>query len=75
MEELLSGFAFDITQETPVRFHCPCTTDKVIKAVLAAGPAEVEKIIQDRKDLEVFCDYCRKRYIIPPESLRITAKT
>ncbi len=64
LEEILSGFKFDIIRETPIRFYCTCGVDKVLNAIRATGPYEVGKIIEEKKDLEVFCDYCRKRYVI-----------
>lgn len=70
LEELSAGHKIDIIRETPIRSFCPCTSDRVMKAIAAVGQEEVEKIIHSGLPLEVFCDYCRKRYEIPVSALQ-----
>lgn len=69
LDTLLDGFAYDIVRETPVTFFCPCSEEKVISSIKAAGTDEVLVIKNEGKSLEVFCDTCRKQYIISPDLL------
>jgi molecular chaperone Hsp33 len=66
IEELLSGFSHEIIKEFPVRFYCPCSQERVIISILGSGEKEVREIIEEDKEIEVFCDYCRKQYMIQP---------
>lgn len=64
LEPLLDGITYDVTREVPVKFYCPCTEEKVMLALRAAGHNEIQSMIAEGKELETFCDYCRKRYQI-----------
>lgn len=70
MEEVLAGFTYDTIREIPVKFFCPCSEERVIKAIFASGKDEVNDIVKEDKEIEVFCDYCRKRYVISPAALK-----
>jgi molecular chaperone Hsp33 len=69
-ECLMAGFVPELLREIPVAFHCPCTQERVIKAILSVGREEAVKMVSSGKDLEVFCDYCRKRYVITPAAIQ-----
>ncbi|MBL8028446.1 MAG: Hsp33 family molecular chaperone HslO [Fibrobacteres bacterium] len=64
LEPLLNGMTYDVTREVPVKFFCPCSEEKVMLALRAAGNNEIRSMIADGKGIETFCDYCRKRYLI-----------
>ncbi len=70
LEKILKGFDIQILKEIPVQFFCPCTEEKVINAIKASGEKEIMSIIEEGVNLEIFCDYCRKRYDISPASLK-----
>lgn len=68
-EEILKGFKSENLMTLPVAFHCPCSRERVLKAILAAGEKEAGEMAAGTEDLEVFCDYCRKRYVILPSEI------
>lgn len=60
-------FAGDIELQdrVPVRFHCPCSRERVERALLLLGTAELREILdKDRNQgfTEVTCEFCTKRY-------------
>lgn len=47
----------------PVRWHCPCTRERVANMLRSLGQAEVDDILAERGQVDVACDFCGKPYI------------
>jgi molecular chaperone Hsp33 len=45
-----------------VRFHCPCSREKVADVLRLLGEPEVQEILSERGQVEVTCDYCSENY-------------
>src|SRR5690606_22152897 len=45
-----------------VRFHCPCSREKVADVLRLLGEPEVQGILEERGHVEVKCDYCSENY-------------
>lgn len=54
----------DLTAFEPqfVRFHCPCTREKVADVLRLLGRDEVDGILAEEGQVDVTCDYCTKTY-------------
>lgn len=46
----------------PVRWHCPCTRDRVANMLRMLGRDEVEDILSQREQVDVSCNFCGKPY-------------
>lgn len=46
-----------------VRFHCPCSREKVADVLRLLGEPEVLEILSERGQVEVKCDYCNENYM------------
>jgi len=57
-EETLLAFA-----PHPVRWHCPCTRDRVADMLRMLGHAEVEQILQEQDKVSITCEFCGKPYV------------
>jgi molecular chaperone Hsp33 len=74
-EDLLGhifGADFEVLERVPVRFHCPCSRERVERAILLLGATEIHGIMeQDRAKgfTEVTCEFCTARYTIPIEEI------
>ena len=62
LQFILGDMDLEINDHIPVQFHCNCSRDKVSKALISLGKKELEKLIEDGKPQDVFCDYCEKHY-------------
>ncbi|WP_028354324.1 Hsp33 family molecular chaperone HslO [Bordetella petrii] len=51
--------AFD---PTPVRWHCPCTRERVASMLRTLGEREVNDILAEQGSVRVSCDFCGKPY-------------
>jgi molecular chaperone Hsp33 len=75
-EDLLQrifGDAFDVLDRVPVRFNCPCSRERVERALLLLGEAELRTLLdkdRERGFTEVTCEFCTTRYEITPAELR-----
>jgi len=73
------GNAVEILESRPVRFHCPCSLERVEQAILLLGPEAIEEMIADSNatgSTEVVCQFCSNAYYLDRaqlESLRDTA--
>ena len=47
----------------PVRWHCPCTRERVANMLRSLGQVEVDDILAERGQVEVACDFCGKPYV------------
>jgi molecular chaperone Hsp33 len=63
---------FDLLERTPVRFHCPCSRERVDRALLLLGREELLQIIEQdaaRGQTEVTCEFCGRQYQISGSEL------
>ena len=51
--------AFD---PAPVRWHCPCTRERVASMLRSLGEEEVNSVLAERGQVDVSCDFCGKPY-------------
>lgn len=56
-EDLL---AFD---PQPVRWHCPCTRERVAQMLRSLGREEIESVLAEQDKVEVTCNFCGKPYL------------
>lgn len=58
-----------------IHYHCPCTRDRVLDAIVALGEKEIEDMIDKEKELTIQCEFCKKDYVILPEELGSVLKS
>lgn len=60
----------EVTEESPIRFACNCSKERVSKALISIGKKELQEMIEDGEDIEVNCHFCGKSYSFTPKELR-----
>lgn len=66
----LKGLSFtEIPHEHPVRYFCPCTLDRVKRALTTLGVDGLQEMIDDKKTSEITCQVCGRRYDLSVEEL------
>ncbi len=63
LSEIMGDIEIDIFDEIDCSYHCDCTSERVEKALVSLGKAELEDIIKDGKSIEVGCQFCGKKYV------------
>ncbi|MGH7507144.1 MAG: Hsp33 family molecular chaperone HslO [Longimicrobiales bacterium] len=68
---------FEVQDRIPVRFHCPCSLERVERALLLLGEEALREIIANdtaRGETEVICEFCGERYVIPVTDVDVLAR-
>lgn len=66
---VLGDFGVEITDTFPVRFHCNCSKERVEKVLVSLGRKELQKLIDEGKDVELNCHFCNTNYVFTVEEL------
>ncbi|MCH5270166.1 MAG: Hsp33 family molecular chaperone HslO [Lachnospiraceae bacterium] len=67
---LLEGLEPEFTDTKPLQFFCNCSKERVEKALISIGRAEIEDMINDGKEIEVNCHFCNRHYTFTVEELQ-----
>jgi molecular chaperone Hsp33 len=59
----------DVLDIRPVRFHCPCSAERVLAALQTFGRDPLEEMIREDGGAEVTCNFCRERYAVSKQAL------
>jgi len=70
LEILLDGLDVEITETSNTMFYCNCSKDRVEKALISIGKAELQDMIEDGEPIEVKCHFCNKGYEFTIEDLK-----
>ncbi len=68
--EILYGMPFTIVGSDPLRFGCNCSQARVAASLASLPKREIQAMIDDKRVLEIGCDYCGREYQMAPEQLR-----
>jgi len=64
LEAFDAAFGIKIHREFEVEPFCPCTEQGVLRALSSLGRQGLESLFLENRDAEMFCEFCRKRYIV-----------
>ena len=66
---VLDGLDLQVTDQGLAAFQCDCNKERVERALISIGKAELQSMIDDGKEVEVSCQFCGKQYSFQPEEL------
>ncbi|HAN31098.1 MAG TPA: hypothetical protein DCQ06_05820 [Myxococcales bacterium] len=67
---LMEGLYWDQAVRQSVRFHCPCSAERVVALISTLPRSDIEELVADDAPLETTCDYCRTTYSVPIHQVR-----
>lgn len=70
LTQLLSHLEPEVLDRLPVRYHCDCTRERVERALISLGAAELQDMIDEQHGAEVDCHFCNTRRRFSEEELR-----
>ncbi len=71
VKPFLQGIDFiEIDHNYPVVYHCPCTKDRVVRALETLGISELEDMIEKQESAKVTCQICGRPYEVVVEELK-----
>ena len=68
-EQVLKGFDWHDVGAYPVAYRCPCTRERVERALTVIEPEELGEIAAEGKDVSVSCQFCDRVYVFTPREL------
>ncbi len=68
-EQVLRGFDWHTVGTYPVAYRCPCTRERVERALTVIEPDELSEIAAEGKDVSVSCQFCDRVYVFSPREL------
>lgn len=66
----LKGFNPQLLDEQPIEYRCNCSKHRVEQALISVGREELEKIAEEKKETQVECHFCDKKYVFTNEEIR-----
>lgn len=58
----LDGFSPEELDEQEARYFCSCSRSRMERALVSIGREELEKLRDEKDDLELCCQFCDKKY-------------
>ena len=74
LETVLSAFQLEFSQPQPIEYRCYCSKERVEKALISMGLAELEELIRDQGHAEITCQFCDAVYRFSKEDLEELAE-
>lgn len=66
----MTGIDFtELDHNYPITYACPCTKDRVVRAIETLGADEIEDMIQKKEVADVTCQVCGKPYKVEIDEL------
>lgn len=69
LRTLLSDFELEILERTPVTYHCPCSRERMERALISLGPQELESMLREQGQAELSCRFCGKKQMFTGKEL------
>lgn len=70
LRTVLSDFDVEILETSPIEYKCYCSRDRVERALISMGIAELEDLLREQGGCELGCQFCDKVYRFTGEELR-----
>lgn len=58
LRRVMSGFELEILEKTPVEYRCYCSRERMERALISLGPAELQSMIDEQGYADLTCRFC-----------------
>ncbi len=58
LRKVLSDFEIDVLERSPIEYRCYCSRERMERALISMGPAELKSLIDDQGEAELPCRFC-----------------
>lgn len=69
LRAVLSEFDLEILETHPVEYRCYCSRERVTRALISLGRAELTSLLEEQGQAELTCQFCDKVYRYSREEL------
>lgn len=67
--QALDGFEMEILDESPIKYVCTCSADRVARALSTLRPEDIRTLADESGKMEAKCQYCGRTYEFTQEQL------
>jgi molecular chaperone Hsp33 len=73
-EDLIKDYLGDfelmeLEHDHPIAYQCRCSLERVKRSVMLLGLEELDKILAEKKPLDVACEFCGRKYVVEEADL------
>ena len=65
------GMEPKVLERSPVRYKCTCSRERMEKALISMGRADLESLILGDEGAELSCHFCHRKHFFTTEDLRV----
>lgn len=69
-EKALDGVSYEILGSSQPRYECDCSRERIERALLSMGEAELNDMIAQQHGAQVGCQFCNRKYDFTEDELR-----
>lgn len=62
LDMLFADIPYESLEKRALGFSCSCNREKIERVLISLGREELNKMIEEEKNVEVKCEFCRKDY-------------
>ncbi len=59
-----------VLERSPIRYQCTCSRERMEKALISMGRADLESLIREDEGAELSCHFCHRKHFFTTEDLR-----
>ena len=63
LHRALGGLDVEVVRDVSPTWHCACSRDRVVGALLALGPHQLQELINEQPDTQARCEFCATEYV------------
>ena len=69
LRRALGGLNLAVVKHTAPAWHCGCSRDRVVGALLALGPQQLRQLISEQPETQARCEFCTTEYTFSRQEL------
>lgn len=70
VEVIMGELGYQIVQEIEAQYECDCNKERIERALISLGRAELEQILEEDAQAELVCHFCNTKYLFSADELR-----
>ena len=70
LRTLLSDFELEILERSPIEYRCPCSRERMERALISLGPGELKSLLREQGKAELSCRFCGEKQIFTGNDLK-----
>lgn len=71
VEVIMGELGYQIVQEIEAQYECDCNKERIERALISLGRAELEQILEEDAQAELVCHFCNTKYLFSADELRL----